>query len=465
MRLIDIVNGAWAIGLPMLEEIQSIYKRHLKGDKIDLSSLEADLGRPLRNERKNYLVEDGVAILAVDGVIAKKMNLFSRISGGVSSQLVAKDFSDAMADNDVRSIVLAMDSPGGTVDGTPELAELIYNSRGIKPILGHCDGMMASAMYWIGSAVDSINISSDVVTVGSIGVVASHVDVSRMQEKAGVKTTEIYAGKYKRIASRYKPLTEEGKASIQDVVDYMYSVFVEDVAKHRGVSTEEVLSGMADGQIFYGSQAVDAGLVDRIATFGDTLDQARDLADRKTKTSRAGVALGKNKVEAGAASDKTKQIEAGAASKPKQESIMDLETFKKEYPNLVISLREEFSAEAEGLISAAREEGLTVGADAERQRINDVRAQSLPGHESLVEKLAFDGKTTGPEAAQQIVAAENSTRKTMESALDEDAPLAVNSIDAGDDELTEKTIKRADFDNLSHAEKTAVRESGTKIID
>ena len=125
---------------------------------------------------------------------------------------------------------------------------------------------MASAAYWIGAAADAVVISSDVVQVGSIGVVATHTDVSKSEEMQGIKTTEIVAGKYKRIASQYAPLTQEGRQTIQDHLDYIYSAFVEDVAKFRGVSVDNVLSNMADGRVFIGKQSIDVGLMDGVST-------------------------------------------------------------------------------------------------------------------------------------------------------------------------------------------------------
>ena len=266
MRVIDILTSPWAIVPEKLNEIVSIYDTHLRGDKIDIKALEAKIGQPLQREEQGYETVDGVAIIPIDGVISKKMNLFTRISGGASTQLVARDLRAALADPDVASIVLHIDSPGGAVDGTADLAGAVFAARGKKPIVALADGLMASAAYWIGSAADKIYITGETTTVGSIGVVATHVDMSRYEEKIGVKTTEVYAGKYKRIASSYKPLSDEGRRSIQDHVDYLYSVFVGAVAKHRGVSEDAVLKDMADGRLFVGQQAVEAGLVDGVAT-------------------------------------------------------------------------------------------------------------------------------------------------------------------------------------------------------
>jgi signal peptide peptidase SppA len=292
MRVIDVLNSPWAIIPDKLQEIQAIYATHLRGDKIDIKALEIKLGQPLQKKEQGYETIDGVAVIAVDGVISKRMNLFSQISGGASTELIGRDIRQALADPEAHSLLLQVDSPGGTVDGTQELAQMIHGARAAKPIVTYVDGMMASAAYWIGSAADAAYIGADTAQVGSIGVVASHTDYSRREEMLGMKTTEIYAGKFKRIASSYKPLSEDGKQYIQDMVDYLYSVFVADVAKQRGTDTETVLTNMADGRVFTGRQAVEAGLVDGVATMDRLiaqLNQGKNQRDSR-KASLAAIA-------------------------------------------------------------------------------------------------------------------------------------------------------------------------------
>ena len=96
--------------------------------------------------------------------------------------------------------------------------------------------MMASAAYWIGSAADEIYISGDTVNIGSIGVIATHVDYSQMDQKMGVKVTEVVAGKYKNMGSPNMALSKEAEMMMQGQVDHIYSVFVEEVAANRGKS-------------------------------------------------------------------------------------------------------------------------------------------------------------------------------------------------------------------------------------
>jgi signal peptide peptidase SppA len=273
MRIIDVLTSPWAIMPEKLYEIQAIYSTHLRGEKIDIKGIEAMLGKPLNNEKKPYQEIDGVAIIDINGIISKRMNMFTQISGGVSSQIAMKDFRQAFDDPEIKAIILLIDSPGGTVDGTEDLANTIYEARqqDVKPIVTFADGLMASAAYWIGAAADRIYISGDTAQVGSIGVVATHIDYSQYEAKIGIKTTEIYAGRYKRITSEYEPLTNEGRQYLQNRVDYYYSIFANTMARFRPeklqIPEDDGVIPWADGKVFIGNQAIDNGLVDGVSTF------------------------------------------------------------------------------------------------------------------------------------------------------------------------------------------------------
>lgn len=273
MNLHGILSAPWAIEPTRLLEIQAIYATRLRGDRIDIEAVEKRLGRPLANQPKAYEIMDGVAVLPIEGVIAKKMNMLTQISGGTSTQLAAQSLQDALSDPAVHSVILSIDSPGGTVDGTQALADAVFAARKVKPVTALASGCMCSAAYWIGSAAQTVYVADGTTVVGSIGVVTSHTDVSGAQTAQGIKTTEIAAGKYKRIASSYAPLSQDGRQSIQDQVDYTYSLFVDAVARNRGVSSGVVLHDMADGRIFMGRQAINAGLADGMLSLHELVAQ------------------------------------------------------------------------------------------------------------------------------------------------------------------------------------------------
>ena len=400
MRLADLVYAPWAITPQMHEEVMGIYTRHCRGEKIDLEALEASLGRPLGNEPRPYDVQNGVAILTLDGVIAKRMNLLSQISGGCSSSYVGQQFQTALEDPEVRAIVLSIDSPGGAVDGTQELANLIVGARGCKPVAAHTDGMMASAAYWIGSAADKIYISGDTTNVGSIGVITSHTDRSGAEAAKGLKTTVITAGKFKASGHEHAPLSDEGLGVIQGRLDAIYTAFVNDVARNRGTDALTVFSEMADGRVFVGKQAIEAGLVDGVSTLDDLIDQLA-LGGLGLPFSGAGAAL--------------------SLPPHSQETTVSLtkEQILAEHPEAAQALRDE-----------GRAEGRSQGATSELARIQAVLATGLPGHDTLIQQLAFDGKTTGPEAAMQVIQAENTKRKAMGRTIEADAPAPLPHIAA-----------------------------------
>lgn len=277
-----ITGTPWAITPEMLLEIERIYNDHRAGKLPDFKAIEAQIGKPLTNEQRPYQVINGVAVISGTGVIAKHMDLFMQISGGISTEKISADLKTALADPAVRSIVLVLDSRGGTIDGIFELADLIYESRDIKNIYSLAYGTMASAAYLIGAAASRVYASDVAAIVGSIGVIVIHEDTSALDQKSGIVTTRIYRGKYKGLISD-GPLTEEARMTITEKVDYYYTLFINAIARYRGVSAETVLATMSTDAMdyFIGQQAVDAGLIDGILSLDNLIDLAGDPAGIK----------------------------------------------------------------------------------------------------------------------------------------------------------------------------------------
>lgn len=395
-RLLEIITGPWAILPDKLEEIRAIYETRMRGERIDVQAVEASIGRPLANEQQDYEIVDGVAVIPVQGVIARRANLFTSISGGASSDLIARDLRAAASNSRVSAILLQVDSPGGTVAGTQQLASLVREVDASKPVVAVGDGTMASAAYWIAAAARQVFVADGTTEVGSIGVVTAHRDISGAQAQAGTKVTEIYAGQYKRIASTYAALTESGRAYMQDQVDYLYTQFVQAVADYRGVSVDQVLADMADGRIFHGQRAVDAGLVDGIATPEQLI--ARLAVGEFSST--------------------------GSASPPRSSTRAEVPTPPKGN-SMSITTREELAAEAPELLNTIEAAASAAGASAERARILGVEAHSMPGHEKLIASLKADGKTTPDQAAAAVLAAHRGALAAQASAIAADAPAAL----------------------------------------
>ncbi len=382
MHITDVITSPWAILPDKLLEIQAVYASHLRNEKLDIAAIEARIGKPLANPDQGYYVQSGVAVVPIGGVMGKKFNMMNAISGGASTQLIERDIKAALNDSSVNSILLHIDSPGGTVDGTQNLADVVKMAGTIKPVMAFADGVMASAAYWVGSSASEIVASSKTTQIGSIGIVISHTDVSKAEETAGIKTTEISAGKYKRMSSQYAPLSKEGAAHLQDQVDQIYTIFVDAVAENRGVDAETVLEDMADGRVFLSKQAQKRGLIDHVANLETTIfNMSTGVWPMTDKT----IKLAEETVPA---------------------AVVTLDTIKQNHPEIVAALHSE-------------------GAKAEIERIQDCEAQSIPGHEAMVNSMKMDGKSTGAHIALAIVSAEKQLRGTHLQAFKDNAPAAI----------------------------------------
>ena len=411
---IDILYSPWAILPDHLLQLQSIYALHLRGEKAEIEAIEARIGKPLKNDPQGYTVDNGVALIPMRGVIAPRMNLMQEISGGTSAELLTRDVRTAMADPQVEALLLMVDSPGGAVAGTQPAGNAIAGLRGTKPIGAFAEDLMASAAYWIGSAADpgAMWIASDTTQVGSIGVVATHTDMSQREQALGVKTTEVVAGKYKRIASEHGPLTESGLAAIQAQVDHVYAAFVADVARNRGVSVERVLANMADGRIFLGQQAISAGLVDGMATIESAI---QSMKDRAAVSSRTSVMMKKPK--------------RGAAMSTPQEVAAE---FAAQNPEAAALLRAEGSA-------------------GERARVAAVREHAMPGYEALIDECVADGKTTGPEAAMRVLAAVKADTTRVAAERRADAPAPIRQLESDNEAHGAASPRLATVSPIRHA--------------
>jgi len=397
----------------------AIYERWASGDPLDVAAIEARTGKALAGPSRGYEVRNGVAIIPMHGVISQRMNMMADVSGGTSSELLVRDITQAANDPKISAIVIDGDTPGGAVAGTPGAAAALFRARQIKPTALLVGEMAASAGYWIGSAAELVYMGSPVAVAGSIGVVERHTDISKAEDKEGIKTTEIVAGKYKRIATQYGPLTKEGKDYKQSQVDYYYSIFVDGIATHRGRTAEQVLSEMAEGRVFIGQQAIDAGLADGFQTMDGLI---AEMKDRSKWRPVAGSAIMEQIASTGPPvvaqllpvespmSSLSEQVANWAAENPDAANALRAEGAASE--------REKYATELEAATATARAEG----AASEAQRAAEVRAQGLPGHEALIERLAADGTTTGPEAAQAVLAAERQLRANASTTRNEQAP-------------------------------------------
>lgn len=262
----------WLITESALDQLMAIADR--MGDP---EALEARLGRQLDNSQ-TVVIRDGVAVVPVTGPIFRYANMFSRISGATSTQVLATDIQAALDNPQVRGIVLNIDSPGGEANGINELSDLIYSARSRKPIKAYIGGMAASGGYWIASAASEV-IIDDTGLAGSIGAV---VEVMTREAREGEKRWQIVS----RNAPNKRPdlKTEEGRGKVAETIDALGDVFAAKVARNLGVDPEDVPAMGDHGGIRMGAAAVEAGLAHRLGSLESVIaDLARPAANQQRK--------------------------------------------------------------------------------------------------------------------------------------------------------------------------------------
>ncbi|WP_043632677.1 S49 family peptidase [Chromobacterium haemolyticum] len=232
---------------------------HADGRVVALDSWDGDAGAPAEN--KPYQVVAGVAVIPVSGTLVQKLGTMSPYSGMTGYDGIRANLSLALEDDSVHGIVFDIDSPGGEVAGCFDLADAIYAARGEKPIWSILTENAYSAAYALASATDRIIVPRTGGT-GSVGVICMHVDMSKALGSAGVNVTIIHYGNKKANGSDVRPLSSEALADIQSDVDEMGELFVDTVARNRGLSARAVRSTQAG--TFMGSAGVKVGFADAV---------------------------------------------------------------------------------------------------------------------------------------------------------------------------------------------------------
>jgi len=206
-----------------------------------------------------------VAIVNLDGVIT-------------SSTEIVRQLDRWGRDDNVRAIVMHINSPGGGVAPSQEIYDKLMKVRADtnKPIVVSMASVCASGGYYIACAADKIVAVPGTVT-GSIGVIFEWPVVNKLLDKVGVQYETIKSGKVKDVGSPFREPNDADRAMLQSVVDDTYDQFVSVVCERRGIARDSALA-IATGAVFTGRQAQKLGLVDSLGTFDDAVDLAGELS-------------------------------------------------------------------------------------------------------------------------------------------------------------------------------------------
>jgi signal peptide peptidase SppA len=252
--------GPWAIEPRWMEQaVQSVKSGTWKAvaPTYQKETFDGTVTKPL------YEIQNGVAVIPIEDQITKHQSSF----GGTSSVVTRKAIRAAVNDRDVTSIMLHIDSPGGTVSGTADLGWEVRRAKSAKPVHAYIEDMGASAAYWIAVQADRVTCN-DTAMVGSIGVYTVLADTTGAQEMDGIKLQTVSSGGIKGAGADGR-VTPELIDDVQREIDSLNERFLAAVADGRGMDIEAVRA-WNDGRVFVGSEAVALGMVDAV----ETLDEA-----------------------------------------------------------------------------------------------------------------------------------------------------------------------------------------------
>lgn len=256
-----IFGAPLLIHRPKLEVILAVL-----GPRIGLS--ESGTPIPVPATRSTPASDGGIAVLPIYGTLVRRAVGLEAASGLTSYQDIATQLDAAIADPSVAAIVLDIDSPGGESGGVFDLADRVRAATQIKPIWALANDMAYSAAYALGSAASRFFVTRT-GGVGSIGVIAMHADQSVRDAQDGVRYTTVFAGARKNDLNPHEPISDEAHAFLKSEVDRVYGLFVDTVASHRSLTSDTVRG--TEAGVFFGQDAVAAGLADAVGTFDELL--------------------------------------------------------------------------------------------------------------------------------------------------------------------------------------------------
>ncbi|MFT7565823.1 MAG: signal peptide peptidase SppA [Pseudoalteromonas distincta] len=236
---------------------------------------------PTRNRERSYEIRDGLAVLPVSGTLLHKYGYIQPRSGATGYDGIIARLNEAIADPEVKAVMLDFDSPGGEAAGCFDATQMIRKMRDIKPIYALCYDTMCSAAMALGSACTERWITQS-GNAGSVGVVVAHANYDKHFENEGVEITLMHSGAHKIDGNPYESLSPEVKARIQAKLDKNRAQFSKIVADNIGMSVDAVMA--TEAQVYQGQEAVDIGFADRLVNGVEAVPLLIDIIKTKSNT-------------------------------------------------------------------------------------------------------------------------------------------------------------------------------------
>jgi signal peptide peptidase SppA len=222
----------------------------------------------------------GIAVIPIMGPLVKGGGK----NGEVDSVAIRRQLQAAVQDKEIGGIMLVIDSPGGTVAGTDELARDVLAANSVKPVAAHIEDLGASAAYWIASQAGTLT-ANHTAEVGSIGTMAVVEDTSGMAKAEGIVVHVVSTGSYKGAFVPGTEVTSDHLAYLQEQANALNAHFMTAVSKGRKVGMKKV-EGWADGRAWIASTALDMGLIDGVTRLEDAMIKLQKSIPKRSMKSQ-----------------------------------------------------------------------------------------------------------------------------------------------------------------------------------
>ncbi len=216
-----------------------------------------------------------IALIPIKGMIVSQETTTAFYQKTVSSSTILEFLNTAIKSDSVKAILLDINSPGGTVVASKEIADRVKSAP--KPVVALIRELGTSGAYWIASAADKI-VADPLSITGSIGVTASYLEFSKLFEDYGITYQPLKSGKYKDIGSPFKELTQEEQLLLERKLKKIHETFIREVAENRNLKDEKV-KALATGIYYLGEEALELGLVDVLGNKDYAINITKELAN------------------------------------------------------------------------------------------------------------------------------------------------------------------------------------------
>lgn len=282
-----LAGSPWAIRERDHRELVAVFNRYLSADVSEdtLTRLRAEREARAALQGEQQQQAQGVALIGVYGTIVPRGSLMVEYCGATDPHTLADRVTEAASDPGIHSIVLDIMSGGGAVTGIRVAEEAIRRARDVKPVIAVANSIMCSAALWIGAQASEL-VAAPGAEIGSIGCIGTHVDEQGALDREGLKVTYVRSNPGKALGQSAESMDGDVLSQWQDEINRVQADFEEALVLGRRLPLADV-QALANGHVWFGQEAVNVGLADRVATLGDVLrEQTAAAAKGTVKTAR-----------------------------------------------------------------------------------------------------------------------------------------------------------------------------------